>query len=339
MNNNNDMTSALYMLSPSYQDYQLCSFSELHQKPLDPANFTELTSDALLSFRMDSPPQQQQHQEQQQQAFQSIQGQNGFYFTPHFYPSPLMDDAPNLMPQLASTPTSFSSPSSVHTIAVETPSEPDLSLTHAHAPQTLFFESAYDLFPAQQQLSTQEQIPLPSTSPPAVPQEPDNLEPTKNKPTKKTSKKKGNRRKTANQLPYAPNLLNLNLAPVRRQHTRPSHRAASAAKTVSPFKCDFPGCQKTFTRPYNLKSHRRTHTAERPFECTYCPKRFARQHDRNRHSKLHFGIKPYVCHLCNKAFARQDALNRHQRPDLDHGDITSCVTLGSRSRAAKKIKK
>ncbi|KAJ2964025.1 hypothetical protein NQZ79_g949 [Umbelopsis isabellina] len=81
------------------------------------------------------------------------------------------------------------------------------------------------------------------------------------------------------------------------------------------YQCDYLGCTKTFTRPYNLKSHKRTHTAEKPFACEYpgCERTFARQHDRNRHSKLHLGLKPYTCEHCSKSFARQDALNRHQR--------------------------
>ena len=95
-------------------------------------------------------------------------------------------------------------------------------------------------------------------------------------------------------------------------------------KHPATFQCNL--CPKKFTRAYNLRSHLRTHTDERPFVCTVCGKAFARQHDRKRHEGLHSGEKKFVCKGelntrpgetwgCGRRFARADALGRHFRSE------------------------
>jgi hypothetical protein len=93
-------------------------------------------------------------------------------------------------------------------------------------------------------------------------------------------------------------------------------------KHPATFQCNL--CPKRFTRAYNLRSHLRTHTDERPFVCSVCGKAFARQHDRKRHEGLHSGEKKFVCRGnlkdgnhwgCGRRFARADALGRHFRSE------------------------
>ncbi|KAG0247248.1 hypothetical protein BG011_001814, partial [Mortierella polycephala] len=91
------------------------------------------------------------------------------------------------------------------------------------------------------------------------------------------------------------------------------HPSSSSNKKVhmQRYVCPVADCNRTFNRPYNLKSHGLTHAVHRPYVCEKCSKTFARVHDRNRHMNSHMPQKPHVCIVCLGRFARQDAVIRH----------------------------
>ncbi|KAG0335297.1 hypothetical protein BG000_007646 [Podila horticola] len=94
-------------------------------------------------------------------------------------------------------------------------------------------------------------------------------------------------------------------------NTYHSNNKVNNKKQKPRYLCHIPNCGRTFSRPFNLKSHGLTHEPQRPHACNQCPKTFARIHDRDRHMKGHLTEKAHCCIVCLGRFARQDAVTRH----------------------------
>jgi uncharacterized Zn-finger protein len=79
------------------------------------------------------------------------------------------------------------------------------------------------------------------------------------------------------------------------------------------FHCDHSTCSKKYTQKFRLDIHKRTHTGEKPYECTICHKTFTEKGNLKVHTRIHTGEKPYKCDYqgCSAAFKAYGHLKDH----------------------------
>jgi len=69
-------------------------------------------------------------------------------------------------------------------------------------------------------------------------------------------------------------------------------------------------CSKILGNRAKLKTHHRSHTRQRPFQCEFCENSFTELSSLRKHILTH-GPRRHQCHRCEKAFVRSDYLKKH----------------------------
>lgn len=81
-------------------------------------------------------------------------------------------------------------------------------------------------------------------------------------------------------------------------------------KPVTYYICTHKGCNKEFTRTWNILDHARMHKGVKPYKCNFCMKQFTQKGNLRKHMKTHImpsldQRKRYKCEYCDSSYTER----------------------------------
>ena len=110
------------------------------------------------------------------------------------------------------------------------------------------------------------------------------------------------------------------------------------------YKCNFPGCEKSFVKIINLRKHCKCHFKnKRRYFCPFegCDKSFTASYSLTLHYRIHTGNTPYKCEKCGKKFFDranfQYHVNNMHRKIISNKLICQHKNCGHKSKSIKQL--